>query len=111
MVDFKLTGNKCWEGSLSVDNDFICVLGRVWCLQDLGICLVSGNAFKEAVVVRRILARAAWVVHWVPFLSQRVLGSVVGDAFPNHNTNSQYRNPTFYYIGTLDPLGYDSILD
>ena len=47
MVDFILTGNKCWEGSLSVDDGFICVLGRVWCLQDLGICLVSGNAFKK----------------------------------------------------------------
>ena len=29
----------------------------------------------------------------------------MGDTFPNHNNNSEYRNPTFYYIGTLDPLG------
>ena len=29
----------------------------------------------------------------------------MGDTFPNHNNNSYYRDPTFYYIGTLDPLG------
>ena len=28
-----------------------------------------------------------------------------GDTSPNHNSNSLYRNPTFYYMGTLDPLG------
>ena len=37
--------------------------------------------------------------------TQRVQGTVMGDTFPNHNNNSLYRNPTFYYIGTLDPLG------
>ena len=31
----------------------------------------------------------------------------MGDTFPNHNNNSYYRNPTFYYIGTLDPLGVE----
>ena len=25
---------------------------------------------------------------------QRVLGTVTGDTFPNHNRNSYYRNPT-----------------
>ena len=39
------------------------------------------------------------------FSPQRVLGTVMGDTSPNHNSNSLYRNPTFYYIGTLDPLG------
>ena len=29
----------------------------------------------------------------------------MGDSFPDHNSTSKYRNPTFYYIGTLDPLG------
>ena len=38
-------------------------------------------------------------------LAQRVPGIVMGDTSPNHNSNSSYRNPTFYYIGTLDPLG------
>ena len=28
-----------------------------------------------------------------------------GSTSPNHISNSIYRNPTFYYIGTLDPLG------
>ena len=37
-------------------------------------------------------------------VSQRVLGTVMGDTSPNHNSNSYYRNPTFY-LGTLDPLG------
>ena len=27
------------------------------------------------------------------------------DIFHNPNKDSYYRNPTFYYIGTLDPLG------
>ena len=36
--------------------------------------------------------------------TQRVLGTVVGDTSPNHNSNSYYREPTFYHIGTLDPL-------
>ena len=41
-----------------------------------------------------------------PYLqAQRVLGTVMRDTFPNHNSNSEYRNPTFYYIGTLDPYG------
>ena len=40
--------------------------------------------------------------------TQRVLGTVMGDAFPNHISNSYYRNPTFYYIGTLHPLGKDA---
>ena len=30
----------------------------------------------------------------------------MGDTFPNHNNNSYYRSPTFYYTGTLDPLGW-----
>ena len=34
-----------------------------------------------------------------------VPGTVMGDASPNHYRNSQDRIPTFYYIGTLDPLG------
>ena len=29
----------------------------------------------------------------------------MGDTFPNLNNNSEKRNPTFYYIGTLGPLG------
>ena len=29
----------------------------------------------------------------------------MGNISPTHNSNSQHRNPTFYYIGTLDPLG------
>ena len=29
----------------------------------------------------------------------------MGDTSSNHNSNSQDRNPTFYYVGTLDPLG------
>ena len=37
--------------------------------------------------------------------SQRVLSTYIGDTYPNHNSNSYYRNPTFYYAGTLDPLG------
>ena len=37
--------------------------------------------------------------------TQRVLGTVVGDTSSTHNTNSYYRNPTFYHMGTLDPLG------
>ena len=31
----------------------------------------------------------------------------MGDTFPNQNKNSKYRNPTFYYIGTL---GYKSCM-
>ena len=31
-----------------------------------------------------------------------LLGTVMGDTFPNHNNNSEY---TFFYMGTLDPLG------
>ena len=38
-------------------------------------------------------------------LAQRVLGTTMGDTSLNHNSNSLYRNPTCYYIGTLDPLG------
>ena len=30
---------------------------------------------------------------------QRVLGTVIGHTSPNHNSNSKYRNPTFYHIG------------
>ena len=33
----------------------------------------------------------------------------MGDTFANHNNNSYYRNPTFYYIGTLDPLGFKTL--
>ena len=29
----------------------------------------------------------------------------MGDTSLNHDNNSGYRSPTFYYIGTLDPLG------
>ena len=36
--------------------------------------------------------------------TQRVLGTVVGDTSSKHNTNSYYRNPTFYHMGTL-PFG------
>ena len=46
-----------------------------------------------------------------PMGPQRVLGTVLGDTFPDHNNNSLYRNPTFYYIGTLDPLGASDSLD
>ena len=38
-------------------------------------------------------------------VTQRVLCTVMGDIFPNHNMSSYYRSPTFSYIGTLDPLG------
>ena len=41
---------------------------------------------------------------WIS-LTQRILGTVMGDTFPNHNIKSYYGNPTFYYTGTLDPLG------
>ena len=35
----------------------------------------------------------------------------MGDTSPNNNnSNSSYRNPTFYYIGTLDPLGFSWFL-
>ena len=40
-------------------------------------------------------------------LSQRVPGTVMEDTSctsPNHNSNSEYRNPTYYYRGTLDAL-------
>ena len=37
--------------------------------------------------------------------SQTVLGTVMGDISPDHHSNSYYRNPTFYYKGTLDTLG------
>ena len=30
----------------------------------------------------------------------------MGDAYPNQNSNSYYRNPTFYCIGTEDPVGH-----
>ena len=36
---------------------------------------------------------------------QRVLGTSMGDTSPNHKSDSYYRNPTFYHMGTLDPLG------
>ena len=39
------------------------------------------------------------------YYNPRVLGTIMGDICPNHNTNYYDRNPTFYYIGTLDPLG------
>ena len=29
----------------------------------------------------------------------------MGDTCPNHISNSYYRHLTFYYIGTLDPMG------
>ena len=29
----------------------------------------------------------------------------MGDISANHSSISECRNPTFYYIGTLDPLG------
>ena len=38
-------------------------------------------------------------------LTQRVLGTGMGDTFPNQPKDSEDRNPTFYHIGTLDPLG------
>ena len=31
--------------------------------------------------------------------------TVMGDTSLRHNSNSLYGNPTFYYIGTQDPLG------
>ena len=43
-------------------------------------------------------------------VTQRVLGTVMGDVFPNHNSTFYYINPTIYYIGTSDPLGEASIL-
>ena len=33
-------------------------------------------------------------------IAQRVLGTVMGETFPNQNMNSQYRNPTVYSTGT-----------
>ena len=38
-------------------------------------------------------------------LAQRVLCTVMGDTSLSHNSNSKYGNPTFYYIGTYDPMG------
>ena len=29
----------------------------------------------------------------------------MGDTSPKYFSNSKYRNPTFYYVGTKDPLG------
>ena len=54
-----------------------------------------------------------------PFLSCKVIWATLGFpknpkylyggvTFPNHNSNSDYRNPTFYYAGTSDPLGLGS---
>ena len=40
---------------------------------------------------------------------QRVLGAVMGHTSPNHHRNSYYRNPTFYYIGTLDSLVVEAL--
>ena len=37
--------------------------------------------------------------------SQRVLGTHMGNTYPNHEGNYYYRNHTFYHVGTLDPLG------
>ena len=34
------------------------------------------------------------------YQSQRILGSGAEDAFPNHNSNFYYKNPTLYYTGT-----------
>ena len=42
--------------------------------------------------------------------TRRLLGTVMGDTFPNHNNSSSYRNPTFYYIGALDPLGKETVI-
>ena len=33
----------------------------------------------------------------------------MGDTSPNHDCNYYSRNPTFYYIGTLFPLGQDRL--
>ena len=32
--------------------------------------------------------------------TRRVLGTVMGNTSLNHNSNSSFRNPTFYHIGT-----------
>ena len=37
--------------------------------------------------------------------ARRVMSTVTGDTSPNHTSYSEYRNPTFCYIGTYDPLG------
>ena len=37
--------------------------------------------------------------------TQRVLGTLMGNTYPNHKGNYYYRNHTLYHIGTLDPLG------
>ena len=29
----------------------------------------------------------------------------MGDTFPSHNSNSSYRNPTFYYVRYVGPSG------
>ena len=59
-----------------------------------------GNRFQG----RRVY-RAHGANELLRLMAQRVLGTVMGDTSLNHTSNSQYRNPTFYYIGTLDPLG------
>ena len=41
----------------------------------------------------------------IPLEKQRILGIVMGFTFPNHHSNSYNRNPTFYYLGPLDPVG------
>ena len=40
----------------------------------------------------------------VPLPKGPRVGTLMGDTSPNHNSISSYRNPTFYYTGTLDPL-------
>ena len=44
-------------------------------------------------------------------LAQRVLGTLVGNTSPNHNSNSEGRKPTFYCIGTLGPLSGEAEKD
>ena len=39
--------------------------------------------------------------------TQKVLGTGMGDSSPNQKSNSCYRIPTFYHIGTMDPLGHN----
>ena len=34
-----------------------------------------------------------------------------GGYFSNHNSNSLCSCPTFYYIGTLDPLGIGALIN
>ena len=38
-------------------------------------------------------------------VAERILSTYMGHTYPHHSSNSCYRSPTFYHIGTWDSLG------